>query len=299
MLRRHKMMSTAFAAAVTMCVTMCGTFAVPASQATASPAWSTVVCQGTLSRPGVLAGTYLGVTVKGICIVNRGPAVVRRSIWINRGSTLIAAYGQFNSHLVVDHNIYIKTRGTLLLGCEARRFPCLDDPHRRHATLHSHSIVRGSIMADGALGVVVHDSRIGGQVSELGGGGGKNCRPQGFFAALHSPVYSTYEDSVVKGNLKVKRVRSCWFGVLRNYIAGSATISSNVMANGDAMEVVSNTVLINLVCWRDAPRVQFGDSRGKPNKVGMIALYQCGFHVLRPNPAGQHAHFDHISVPLG
>jgi hypothetical protein len=295
MLRRHKSLAAALATAVTALGLLA---VVPATSAVAAPSWSTVVCHGTVKRPGILIGTYWNVIVRGVCVVNSGPVLVQRNIWVGKGSVLLAAYGRHNSHLVVDRDIFVKANGTLLLGCEPKYFPCLDDPHHKHPTLHSHSTIFGSLLGDHALGIVVHNSWIGRQVSQLGGGGGKTCKPRGIFKTVHSPVYSDYEDNFIRGDLRVKHVRSCWFGALRNFVASNATISSNVMADPDAMEVVTNTVLLNLVCWRDSPRVQFGDSHGKPNKVGLRARFQCGFHVLKPNPAGQNVHFSHISVPL-
>jgi len=295
MLRQHKRLAAAIAAAATVFGTLA---VVPATTATAAPAWSTVVCQGTVKHPGVLIGTYWNVIVRGVCVVNRGPALVERNIWVGKGSSLLAAYGRHHSHLIVDRDIFVKANGALLLGCEAKHFPCLDDQHPKHPSLNSHSTIYGSLLGDHALGIVVHNSWIGHQVSQLGGGGGKSCKPRGIFATVHSPVYSDYEDNFIRGDLKVKHVRSCWMGVIRDFVASNATISSNSMADPDAMEVVTNTVLLNLVCWRDSPRVQFGDSHGKPNKVGRHARFQCGFHVLKPNPAGQNVHFEHISVPL-
>ncbi len=295
MLRRHKMLSAAIATTVMAFGVLT---AVPAITATAAPAWSTVVCHGTVKRPGALIGTYWNVIVRGVCVVNRGPVLVQRNIWVGKGSALLAAYGRNHSHLTVDRDIFVKANGTLLLGCEAKHFPCLDDPHQKHPSLNSHSTIFGSLLGDHALGIVVHNSRIGHQVSQLGGGGGPTCKPHGIFKTVHSPVYSDYEDNFIRGNLTIRHVRSCWLGVIRDFVASSATVSSNTMKDPDAMEVVTNTVLLNLVCWRDSPRVQFGDSHGKPNKVGKRARFQCGFHVLKPNPAGQHVHFEHISVKL-
>jgi hypothetical protein len=295
MLRRHKRLSAAIAVAGTLFGTLA---AVPTTTASAAPAWSTFVCHGTFKRPGVLIGTYWDVIVRGVCVVNRGPALALRNVWVGRGSVLLAAYARHNSRLVVDRDIFVQPGGTLILGCEAKHFACLDDPHQNRPTLNSHSTVFGSLLGDRALGIVVHNSWIGGNVSQIGGGGGMTCKPHGAFAAVHSPVYSDYEDNFIRGHLWVRHLHSCWFGALRNFIATSATVSGNKMADPDAMEVVSNVVLLNLVCWNNSPRIQFGDSHGVPNRVGRHARLECGFRVLRPNPAGQHKHFSHISVHL-
>jgi hypothetical protein len=270
----------------------------PAMAAPTTPTWSTHVCRGTLHRPGVLIGTYWNVVVKGVCTVSHGPVLAQRNIWVDRGSTLLAAYGEHNSRLVVDRDIFVKPGATLLLGCEAKHFACLDDPHPKRPTLNSHSTIFGSLLGDRALGIVVHNTSIQHSVDQVLGGGGTTCKPHGVFKHFHTPVYSDYEDSFIRGTLVVRHVHSCWLGVIRNFIASSAIVSGNKMADPDAMEVVTNTVLRNLICWNNSPKVQFGDSHGKPNKVGRHALFECAFHVLRPNPAGQHRHFSHISVHL-
>ncbi len=269
----------------------------PAVPASGAPSWPLLVCHGSVRHPGVLAGRFGEVVVRGLCLVDRGPAVVERDVLVLRHSALLAAFGRGHSRLIVGHNIVVSRGATLFLGC-GRSFRCLDDrPHGR-TRLSSRPKVFGSIIAVGALGVVVHYAWIGGSVVQVAGGGGLTCRPMGIFAVKHSPAFSAYEDSWIGHVIIVRHLRSCWLGVIRNRIGIDATISSNVMASHDANEIVSNVAFRDLTCWRDSPRAQFGDSRGTPNRVGLHAYYQCGFHVILPNPAGQHVHFSHISVHL-
>jgi hypothetical protein len=295
MLRGNKRLSAAVAAVGTLAGLMS---VVPATAASAAPTWSTHICRGTMHRPGVLAGNYWDVIVRGVCAVNRGPVFVQRNIWVDRDSTLLAAYGRHHSRLVVGRNVFVKKNGTLLLGCEAKQFACLDDPRQKHPTLNSHSRIDGNLLGDRALGIIVHASSIEHSVSQVDGGGGTTCKPHGVFKAFHSPVYSDYEDTFIRGDLHVRSLHSCWFGTIRDFIASSARIGGNKLADPDGNEIVSNVVLLNLLCFNNSPRVQFGDSHGKSNQVGRHALGQCGFRVLRPNPSGQHKHFSHISVPL-
>lgn len=272
--------------------------AVAASAAPAAPAWSTFVCHGTFHRPGHLVGRYWNVIVRGTCVVDSGPVLVQRNIWVGKGSTLLAAFGKGNSRLFVDRDIFVKPRGTLILGCEASHSPCLDDPHPKRPTLNSHSTVLGSIIGNRALGIVVHNSTIQHSVDQILGGGGTTCKPQGVFKHLHSPAFSDYEDSFIRGTLVVRHLHTCWLGVIRNFVASSVTVSSNRMADPDATEIVTNVVLRNLICFNNKPKAQFGDSHGKPNRVGRHALFECSFRRLVPNPAGQHRHFEHISIHL-
>ncbi len=198
----------------------------------------------------------------------------------------------------MDRNIFVKPGGTLILGCEAAHSPCLDDPHPKRPSLNSHSTVFGSIVGNHALGIVVHNSSIEHSIDQSRGGGGTTCKPRGVFKHLHSPAFSDYEDSFIRGTLVVRHLHTCWLGVIRNFVASSVTVSSNRMADPDATEIVTNIVLRNLICFNNKPKAQFGDSHGRPNRVGRHALFECSFHRLVPNPAGQHHHFEHISIHL-
>src|SRR5579875_2979702 len=161
----------------------------PAVPASGAPSWPLLVCHGSVRHPGVLAGRFGEVVVRGLCLVDRGPAVVERDVLVLRHSALLAAFGRGHSRLIVGHNIVVSRGATLFLGC-GRSFRCLDDrPHGR-TRLSSRPKVFGSIIAVGALGVVVHYAWIGGSVVQVAGGGGLTCRPMGIFAVKHSPAFS-------------------------------------------------------------------------------------------------------------
>lgn len=213
------------------------------------------VCSGTPTAPGLLAGTYSGdVTVDGVCFVNGGPAVVRGNLTISEGSGLVAAFanndltGSGPSNLTVSGNVTVQHRGVLLLGCIASSFPCFDDPHPRRPTLESHDIVAGSLIGLQALGVLAHNDTIHGDIDQGGGGGGVNCNPDGVFKAFGSPDYSTYEDSRVDGDVRIHGNRSCWMGVIRLRVYGSVSITNNVLADPDAIEINSNRISGDLTC---------------------------------------------------
>jgi hypothetical protein len=294
MLRRHR----GLAAAIATAGTLFGLLAIgPATSAVAAPTW-THVCQGTVSKPGHVPAANLNIVVRGVCFINRGPVFAARNVIVTPHSALIASFGRHDSRLVVAGSIFVDAGGTLLLGCEPKHFACIDDPHPKRPTISSHSSVGGSLIALGALGVVVHNSSFRHNVLELGGGGGFSCTPKGPFAAFKSPVYSDYEDNWIGGSILVKHLTSCWLGVLRNWVGVSATVSSNKMADPDAMEILTNVVHKDLTCWRNMPKAQYGDSHGMPNRVGLHAFFECSFKRVVPNPAGQHKHFSHISVHL-
>lgn len=262
-------------------------------------------CSGTPTSPGVLTGTYTGnVMVSGLCEVNSGPAVVHGSLTVMPGSALLAAFAlddateSGSSSLTVRGSVKVEKDGTLVLGCEAAHFACLDDPDPSSPTLSSRGTIRGNLLAVGALGVIVHNSSIGGSVVQLGGGGGKtgySCTPEGIFAAFGLPPYSDYEDNAVGGGLSVVDLRTCWFGALRNDVHGNLVVGRARMGDPDGNEVVSNYVNGTIFCVSNKPAIQFGDSGGTPNVVAGRAFGQCSFRRLAPNPAPDGT-LEHISI---
>jgi len=148
----------------------------------------------------VLSDVYNGnVTISGACAVPVGPAVVNGNLT-----------GLINGDVKMGHG------ATLILGCLPSSSASTDDPSGSRA-----GSISGNLKADEPLGVIVHDSTIGGNVEEEGGGGGVSCPfippntplPAGsIFAALGAPVYRDYEDSSIGGDLKVTGLHSCWLG---------------------------------------------------------------------------------------
>jgi len=273
--------------------------AIPASAAAPAPA----TCGGTGGSPATLAGgTYSSVAVTGACAVNGGQVVVTGNVTVNAGAALVAAFaindiaGSGTSGLTVDGNIDVDAGGTLLLGCEAAHFACVDDPDQAHPTLNSASAVAGSVVATSPLGVLIHDSTIGADATQSGGGGGVNCTPTGIFTVFGSPVYSDYEDNTIGGNLRITGLGSCWLGAIRNHIAGSATFDNNTLSDPDANENLTNQIAGNLLCNGNSPAVQYGDSSGSSNVVAGYATGQCAFNVVQPNPAPS-GPSKHISIP--
>lgn len=285
-----------------------GTWALPASPASASAAsrrsaashrsW---VCKGTLKKPGVLRGVHSNVVVIGLCTVSAGRALVRGDLTLASGATLAAVFARNHrthhgrSKLAVSGNVIVLPGATAVLGCEASAFPCIDDPHPKHPTLSSSTAIGGNLLALNSLGMIVHHSVIDGNALQLGGGGGRKCAPRGIFKLFKSPVYSSYEDNFIGGNFSVSAVRSCWFGAIRNIVHGNVAVAANRMADPDANEVLANFVHGNIACFVNEPAVQFGDSHGSPNVVTGFAAGQCGFDVLKPNPAPS-GPLTHISV---
>lgn len=242
--------------------------ATPASAGAASDAPH--VCSGSLSSPGVLAGSFGSVSVQGLCVVNAGPATVTRNVVITPGSALVAAFGR-NDHTGTGHSplsvggdLLVQPGGTLLLGCNPQQFACLDDSSS-HPTLTETGHVGGSLVADHALGLIVHSSSIGADLDQTGGGGGFNCTPSGIFQAFNSPVYSAYETTSIGGNAKVIGLHTCWLGFANDQIAGNVRLINDQLADPDGPEILANNIQGNLVCLRnsrtwDSSEANFGQS---------------------------------------
>lgn len=230
----------ALGAALAICVA--AVLAVPAGAARPPS------CTGTVQSPGTLAGTISGnVNVTGVCFVDAGPLVVNGNLTVQPGAALIAAFGATGSNVTVNGNFDVKNGAAALVGCNPVSSPCVDDDPS-DPTLTVTVTVTGNMTSSQALGVVVHNATIGGNVEQHGGGGGFNCDPAGIFGAFGSPVFSTYEDSSVGGNLDISNVTSCWLGTARVDVGGNASYVSNQLADPDAIEIVSNHVHGNLSC---------------------------------------------------
>lgn len=251
----------------------------------------TATCSGTFESPGVLAGTYSSnVVVSGICFVNGGAATIDGNLTVSSGGALVAAFAENDAgsgapSLTVLGNVLVQSDGTALIGCEPNYFQCLDDPSTTGGTLTGQNHIYGSILGIQSLGVIVHATTIGGNVTEIGGGGGDNCNipTSGPFSDFGSQVYSDYEDNSIGGNLTILGIQTCWMGSLRNTVRGSITDIGNTMADPDAGEVVQNTVDQNLVCFDNSPAIQFGDSGGSSNLVYGQAVGECAFNLLLPD----------------
>jgi hypothetical protein len=228
--------------------------AIAGAGAAAAPAAGPFVCSGKFHTPGLLKGTYpSGVVVKGVCAVKSGQAHVIGTLTVTRGSALGAAYGAHHSRLTVTGNLVVDAGGVAILGCKANPngtgMPCLDDK-AKVPKLTSHPVISGNIIAMSAVGVLIHNSTIGGSYKQAGGGGGVSCSPPktGVFGAIKSPVFSDIEDTSVKKNVVISGLKTCWLGLARDKIGGSLAVNSNTLADPDGIEVLANQIEKNLGC---------------------------------------------------
>jgi hypothetical protein len=230
---------------------------------------------------GLLNGAYSGnVQISGACAAAAGPTTINGNLTVQPGSTFIAAFS--TAPVTVTGNIIVKSGGTLILGCFASSFGCFDDPNQNQPTLNSPAVVGGSIISTGALGVIVHDATIGHNVVQTGGGGGFTCDPQGVFALLGPPAYTTYEDSTVDGSVLMNGMTGCWLGLARVQVGHNVRVFNDQMADPDAIEIVLNQIHGNLNCQNNSMVWDSGDLSDnlfprapQPNTVEGNRIGQC------------------------
>jgi hypothetical protein len=274
-----------FLASAAVIASMAVPLSVLGSGAVAGADSPATTCGTPMGGPAPLpAGTYSSVDVQGVCFVSAGQVTVTGNVTLEPGTSLVALFatdgGSGTSGITVQGNIDVGPTATLILGCEATEIQCQDDN-----SANVGDTVDGSIISTNPLGVIIHESTIGGDVISTGGGGGVSCEPTGIFNDFGSPVYSDYEDNTIGGNLTVTGLNSCWFGALRETIGGSATFQNNIFADPDASENLTNQISGNLLCSGNNPVVAYGDSGASPNIVGGFATGECAFGVLQPSPA--------------
>jgi hypothetical protein len=208
----------------------------------------------------VSAGQYQSLTIAGACtLTGKGTVTVR-------GNLVVGHHALFNAitpgTLHVGGNVSVADDATAGIGCS----PAIG------CKVTTADTIGGNLTANGAWAVIVHSTRIGGNVSMMGGGGSMNC---GLTPLFGSPWYSDIEDSTVGGWVSVRQLHSCWFGFIRNTVGSSVTIAGDRMGDPDANEIVTNHIGGNLACFDNSPAPQVGDSQGAPNVVLGHKLGQC------------------------
>lgn len=230
----------------------------------------------TCSGGSIPSGIYSNLTVGGACTIDtgsNGSVVVLRNLTVLTNASLQAITGSINGtgstaplapDLTVGGDLVVQPGGVLDIGCGGVPYPCANDPNPAAPTYNTQITVAGSLIAIGALAVVVHHTGILGSLVISGGGGGVACN---FNPLLGAPNYDDVEDVQVAGDLVVTGVNSCWTGMFRDTVGRNVVWRNNTNADPDGNEIAHNTVVGRLDCRGNSPANQTGDSLGGPNTV--------------------------------
>jgi len=257
-------------------VAVCGLAALAAPAGASAAKTKACGAEGPQTLQG---GIKESVDVVGVCLVNGGQLQVRGTLTVEPGGSLIANFG-FNEvkpggatpRLLLFGSLTVKEGGTAIIGCEPFHYTCTGDEGN---TVYSRSVIHGNVTGKGAAGIIMHADHVYGNISQSGGGA-PNSR---------CSVYSDYEDVLVKGNVTVKGLESCWLGLARDKVFGGMLLENNHLEDPDAIEVLANNVKGNLVCksnsmvWNSA-EAEFGQvalfpRTSEPNTVGGKRSGQC------------------------
>jgi hypothetical protein len=216
--------------------------AVPASAAGAD----NFTCSGNFGF--IPASSYGSLTVEGFCLVApTGVLTVAHNVVVAPGAVLLANYPSFGgpaglATINVDGNVIVESGAVLVMGCEPFFGGACTD------------VISGNLVGDGALGIITHATSIDGSVLESGGGNGGNCAPptSGFFGLIHHPGFSVYDGDNIGGNVVLDGYQSCWLGVNHSHVGGNVVVVNNNLADPDAVEILDNRIMGNLVCQQNS-----------------------------------------------
>lgn len=127
--------------------------------------------------------------------------------------------------------------------------------------------ISGGITAYNAAQVQVHNAQINGGVSIEGGAGpfASGC------PLLEGPsgppiCFNDFEDNSINGAVTINGYNGIWLGFIRNHDRGTVTISNNNQ-QFDQIDIGSNVVHGNLICFNNTPLENTGESPGGPSSV--------------------------------
>jgi hypothetical protein len=223
-------------------------------------------------RPGICAnavlapGAYSGLVVSGTCTID-GAVTINGNVRVTPGAYLNA--GWQGTQLTINGNVSVGRRATLGLGCAEFYNDCAGPP----ANWAGRVTVNGNIVAFDALTMYLDSTAVHGNVLVIGGGDLAMTDPNG----LVLPI----KDNHIDGNIVVYGWQGAWFGIIRNTVGGNViawhTEGTRLGDGGalDSTEIATNVIAGDLVCAKNTPPAQIGDSHGALNTVGGSKIGEC------------------------
>ena len=198
---------------------------------------------GTAAAPNFVninPGNYESITITQFCAVllpSAGTVRDEGDLTLNGGGLLNAGALVGNppspdASLIVEGKTRLTNTLFFDIGCGAGNGCTPSRPNEYR--------LEGNVESTGSIDVHMHGVTIEGNLSVRGGGGGAYCVPDFHF--------STIEDSKVEGNVTFADIKSCWLGIARVHVGGNVRVSNNVMADPDAIEILTNVIDGNLSC---------------------------------------------------
>jgi hypothetical protein len=127
--------------------------------------------------------------------------------------------------------------------------------------------ILGGVHATNPASVQIHFMSILDGIDIQGGAGP--------FGGPFDITWNAIEDNYVRGPVTVDGYNGFWFGFIRNKVAGTVTMTNNVLFDEDANEYVTNVIAGSLICSGNSPAPQVGDSEGSLNLVTGTKVGQC------------------------
>ena len=215
---------------------------------------------------GPLSGTYRNLVVTGECDVV-GPVTVNGTVTITGKGAAFSSEYPGSPAVTIRGNVLVSNGGLFAFG---------QPTEGCGPAVRKTSVVTGNVVALKALSVKILCSTVRGNVLSVGGG--YHAPPDCLANGVNFPV----KDSTIRGNLAVYGWSGCWMGAIRNHVGGNVVLVGNTASaippgstTADGMEIVTNTIRANLVCYSNSPHPQVGDSEGAPNQVRGLKLGQC------------------------
>ena len=261
-----------------------GALALSGGPAMAAVSWvssAAYTCTGgdfaTGDLTSIPSGTYASITVKGACAVAPDAVItVIGNINVAPGAALDAQSAP--STITVKGNV-TAARGALLgLGClpnppgHMTGHPCVIEPNGS-----SDITVKGNVTAWDANTILLNGITVKGSVTLIGSEGTATVDERA------TAIPWAIKDNTIGGNLIAADMTPLWIGLLDNKVGGNVIlfnihITDGLPPNNDptpTIQVASNAIGRNLICYGLAPAVAGGFIPGQVNVVGGKALGQC------------------------
>ena len=253
----------------------------PAMAAVSGMAPTAYTCAGGDLASGnfisIPSGNYASITVTGACNIQPDAVInVAGNINVARGAALDAQSAP--STITVGHNVTAGPGSLLGLGClpnppgHMTGHPCVIEPNGS-----SDITVKGNVTAWDANTILLNGITVKGNVTLIGSEGTATVDERA------TAIPWAIKDNTIGGNLIAADMTPLWIGLLDNKVGGNVIlfnihITDGLPPNNDptpTIQVASNAIGRNLICYGLAPAVAGGFIPGQVNVVGGKALGQC------------------------